>query len=178
MHKKLSRVLLALITIILILVITFCVLRSLFPRTHFGIIQKYCNEFDTDTSLVLAIIKAESNFNPNSVSHADAQGIMQLTEDTFKFCNDSLKINGGDIFSPDENIRAGVWYLSYLMKRYEGNTKNALSAYNAGASNVDKWLKDSRYCSDGKTLTNIPFNETARYVAKISRYKIIYDILY
>lgn len=178
MRKKLSRVISALFIIFFIIIIAFGVMRALFPRTHIDYIEKYSRSFGVDSSLVLALIKAESNFNPDAVSHANAKGIMQLTEETFEFCNDVMKADAGDILSPEENIRAGVWYLSYLLGRYDGNCKNALAAYNAGATNVDKWLKDSRYSDDGKTLEEIPFGETYRHTEKIARYKIIYDFLY
>lgn len=178
MSRKLSRVSLALFIIFLIIVTACSVMRSLFPNSHIGHIEKYSNKFGVDSSLVLALIKAESNFNPDAVSRADAKGIMQLTEDTFDFCNNALKTDTENIFAPEANICAGVWYLSYLLDRYNGNCENALAAYNAGASNVDKWLSDSSYSPDGKTLKTIPFGETKRHIEKIIRYKIIYDFLY
>lgn len=179
MHKKkLSRVPLAFFIIFLIIVIALNVLHSLFPRTYIKHIEKCSSEFGVETSLVLALIKAESNFNPDAVSRANAKGIMQLTEETFDFCNIALKTDNENILAPKANIRAGVWYLSYLIKRYNGNFKNALVAYNAGATNVDKWLSDPRYSLDGKTLDEIPFGETKRHTEKIIRYKMIYDFLY
>lgn len=178
MHKKLSRAAFALLIIFFILLITFFTLRGLFPRTHSDIIEKYCVQYDVDTFLAMALIKAESNFKSDAVSHANAKGLMQLTEETFEFCNENLNAQYADIFNPQENIRAGVWYLSYMLKRYNGNTENAIAAYNAGATNVDNWLSDSRYSSDGKTLKEIPFGETLRHVDKISRYKKIYEFLY
>ena len=178
MSRKLSRVSLALFIIFLIIVTACSVMRSLFPNSHIGHIEKYSNKFGVDNSLVLALIKAESNFNPDAVSRADAKGIMQLTEDTFDFCNNALKTDTENIFAPEANIRAGVWYLSYLLDRYNGNYENALAAYNAGASNVDKWLSDSSYSPDGETLKIIPFGETKRHIEKIIRYKVIYDFLY
>ena len=178
MHNKFLRVAVALLIISAILISAYSVLKILFPRKHFEIIQKNCLEYKVDANLVLALIKAESNFNEDAVSYAGAKGIMQLTDETFKFCNDTICVNGSDIFSPEENIRAGVWYLSYLLDRYEENEKNAVASYNAGATNVDSWLKDSRYSADGKTLYNIPFSETKRHIKKINAYKRIYKFLY
>ena len=134
--------------------------------------------FAVDTDLAMALIKAESNFDKNAVSSANAKGLMQLTDDTFNYCNKNLKVSDADIFSPEDNIRAGVWYISHLIRRYNGNIPNALAAYNAGASNVDKWLKNEEYSSDGKTLDKIPFNETKNHSTKINSYKRIYEILY
>lgn len=178
MHNKLSKIIVTLLIILIILIAMFSVLRSLFPRKHMDIIEKYCQAYGVDEILILSLIKAESNFNAEAVSHAGAKGIMQITEDTFEFCNKSTKSGEGNIFNPEDNIRAGVWYLSYLTERYNNNIKSAISAYNAGATNVDNWLRDKRYCADGKNLDVIPFGETQRYTDKISRYKRIYEFLY
>ncbi len=178
MSKKYLRLFSAIICIALIICISFSVLRKLFPIPHWNTINTYCDKYSVDKWLVTALIKAESNFNEDAVSHAGAKGIMQVTDETFSFCRENTDIKSPDIFSLDSNIHAGVWYLSYLIKKYDGNTQNALAAYNAGMGNVDKWLKDTRYSSDGKTLKEIPFSETVRYTEKINRYKIIYSILY
>jgi len=178
MFKMLKKVLFALLLIILILAVFLHIARKLFPLKYTEEIKASCKEFDIDTNLVSALMKAESNFNPDAVSRAGARGIMQITEDTFNFCNSSLKTEHADILNPTENIRAGVWYLSYLLKRYDGNIENALAAYNAGPVTVDRWLKDSRYSSDGKALTSIPYDETNQYIKKVMRYKAIYRLLY
>lgn len=178
MHKLFSRAAFALFIIFFILLTTFFILRTLFPLTHSDTIEKYCIQYDVKTSLAMALIKAESNFKPDATSHANAKGLMQLTEETFDFCNENLGVEHADIFNPHQNIRAGVWYLSYLLKRYDGNTQNAVAAYNAGATNVDTWLGDSRYSIDGKSLKKIPFGETLRHVNKINNYKKIYEFLY
>lgn len=178
MNNFFKKTIIFLISIAVILAFSVKVLKNLFPYSYFSTVEKYCLMFDVDTSLAMALIKAESNFDKNAVSSANAKGLMQLTNDTFNYCNSHLNITEADIFNPEDNIRAGVWYVSYLIKRYNGNTQNALAAYNAGASNVDKWLKNKDYSSDGKTLDKIPFNETKNHSTKINNYKRIYEILY
>lgn len=165
------------LTVFVVFGLTVFTGRGLFPVKYPGAIQKYCDKYDVDMHLVLSLIKAESNFNEDAVSHANASGLMQLTKETFAFFEESTKVDG-DIKNPDDNIHAGIWYLSYLLGRYDGNIKNTLAAYNAGLSNVDSWLKDHRFSDDGKTLKEIPFGETARYNEKINRYNIIYRMLY
>lgn len=173
-----KKVLWALACIAVIICIAFSVLKHLFPRSYHDIMDEYCNKYNVDINLASAVAKAESNFNENSVSSAGAKGIMQLTDSTFDFCRENAVISDSDIFDPDTNIHAGVWYLSYLATKYNGNTENILAAYNAGMGNVDRWLEDKRYSSDGKTLSDIPFPETERYVEKVNRYKAIYSIFY
>lgn len=178
MNKKYLKLFYAIICIVFIICISFSALRRLFPTSYQDTVDKYCEKYGVDKWLVTALIKAESNFNEGAISHAGAKGIMQVTDETFSFCRENTDIKSPDIFNLDANIHAGVWYLSYLIKKYDGNTQNALASYNAGMGNVDKWLKDIRYSSDGKTLKEIPFSETVRYTEKINRYKIIYSILY
>lgn len=179
MSKSISKTVLACLLAAAIFMFTFSVFRGLFPLKHFDIIKENCNRYNVPPHLVLALIKAESNFSPDAVSHANAKGLMQLTDDTFEFCKKSLRdTSAKDIFDIETNIRAGIWYLSYLIKMYDGNIKNAVAAYNAGAANVNKWLRDPSLSSDAKTLDVIPFGETQRHVEKITRYNTVYKLLY
>ena len=178
MYKKFVRIIPASLCIILIIAISFSVLRNLFPHHHIDTIEKYCKKYGVDTNLVLAIVKAESNFKKDVVSHAGAKGIMQLTDETFQFCAEKAELETNNIFDIDTNLHAGVWYLSYLIERYDRNILNAVAAYNAGMGNVDKWLDNPDCSPDGKKLSDIPFSETKRYTEKINRYIVIYNILY
>jgi len=71
----------------------------------------------------------------------------------------------------------GCFYLSYLIDHYK-NIETALAAYNAGMGNVSSWLEDKKYSKDGKTLTEIPYSETAKYVRRVRSLRKIYKILY
>ena len=152
--------------------------RGIFPIRHENIIEKYCEEYNVDATLVYALIKAESNFREDARSSAGAKGLMQITDETFEYCLKTLGIPNANIFNAEANIQCGIWYLSYLLGKYGGNTKNAVAAYNAGETNVNRWLKDSRYSKDFKTLLRIPFGETKRHVEKIQRYAKIYEYIY
>ena len=71
----------------------------------------------------------------------------------------------------------GCYYLSYLINRYN-DVDVALAAYNGGMGNVDKWLANPEYSSDGKTLSSIPFPETEKYVERVNKYEKIYKWWY
>lgn len=178
--KYIPRLLSAILIIALTLTVSLSSLRALFPLKHADLINKYCSQYEVDPYLVLSLIKVESNFDADALSSAGAKGLMQLTDETFAFCNLSVErdVSVEDIFTPQENIRAGVWYLKFLLIKYNGNTKSAIAAYNAGATNVDKWLRNPSFSRDGKVLSEIPFGETARHTQKTHMYYRIYKLLY
>ena len=155
--------------------------ESVYRRGYSQYVEKYASEQKIDPLLVYAVIKNESGFNPKARSNIGARGLMQLTPDTFDWAQmleqTQDKYTANDLDTPEINIRYGTVVLSALIKEF-GSEETALAAYHAGRTNVMKWLADSRYSNDGKTLYKIPFKETRSYVAKVMRTKEIYKKLY
>ena len=106
-------------------------------------------DYGVEEAVVRAIIHAESAFNPNALSRVGAQGLMQLMPGTAR------RFGVGNAFDAAQNIRGGVQYLAWLLKRFNGNVALAAAGYNAGEGAVDKY---------GGVP---PYAETQRYVQRV-----------
>jgi soluble lytic murein transglycosylase-like protein len=122
-----------------------------FPLPTESIIEKASRRYGVDSSLIKAIIKAESDFNPRAVSSAGAQGLMQLMPATAR----GLGVR--DAFDPEQNVMAGTRFLKDMLQRY-GNVDEALAAYNWGPGNVDRHGTD-----------RLP-RETRAYLGRVKAY--------
>lgn len=171
------------ITISAALVLIALVLWSLyylFPQKYSEQVTEYSNQYGIDKSLVYAIIKCESNFNANAMSSANAQGLMQLTPDTFSWAYSKQHNKQPEsimLFDAKTNICYGCATYSMLKAEFKDDTV-ALAAYNAGRSRVKSWLSNPQYSKDGKTLCDIPYPETKTYVKKVLNTQKIYKFLY
>ncbi len=116
------------------------------------LISHYADMFGLDPHLVYAVIKVESNFNPNTVSHKGAQGLMQLIPETAR------EMEVKNPFNPEENIRGGSRYLRLMLDQFDGDLELALAAYNAGPGSVRR---------HGGIP---PYEETRNYVERVKRY--------
>jgi len=104
---------------------------------------------DLDVDLLASVVRQESGGNAHAVSHAGAQGLMQLMPGT------AADLGVANTFAPGENINGGTAYLDGLLKRYHDNLALALAAYNAGPGAVDRWHGVP------------PYRETRAYVARV-----------
>ncbi len=157
------------------------ILRTIYPVHYEDLIQKYSAEYEVDPYLVTAIIKNESKFDPNAVSKKDAKGLMQIAPITGEWAAEKLNIENYSedrLFDPELNIKIGIWYLTVLKQEFGDNIENIVAGYNAGNGNLKKWLENPEYSKDGKTLNEIPFNETKIYQKKVLRDYRIYRKIY
>lgn len=154
-------------------------LTKVYKLEYTEYVKKYANEYNVDEYLIYAIIKAESNFEPNAESHRGAKGLMQLMYSTAEDISKriGIELNENNILEPDININLGTKYISMLIQKYN-NINLALAAYNAGSGNVDGWIEKGTLKSDGSDIENVPFTETNNYVRKILRDYEIYKNIY
>ncbi|AIQ48755.1 lytic transglycosylase [Paenibacillus sp. FSL R7-0273] len=138
------------------------------PTDYEGLIQNASVKYGVPADLIKAVIDTESSFNPNVVSSAGAKGLMQLMDGT------ANGLGVSDPFDPAQNIDGGVRYLSYQLKRYDGEEKMALAAYNAGPGRVSK-LGVSSDEELMQKLSLLP-EETQAYITKIERARAEYAL--
>lgn len=115
------------------------------------LIHRKAEKYDVDPALVAAVIEQESRFKSRARSHVGAKGLMQLMPRTGRW------MGARDLYDPEQNVDAGVKYIKYLHKRFDGNLKKTLAAYNAGEGNVKRYGGIP------------PFRETQTYVKKVMK---------
>jgi soluble lytic murein transglycosylase-like protein len=129
-------------------------------RYHSGVIDleleqavsSAARQYRVQPALLLAVMKAESSFNPTVVSKAGAVGLMQLIPET------AIRHGVRYLYDTNENITGGAKHLRYLLDRFHGNMRLALAAYNAGERKVDRYGQIP------------PYKETQDYVKKVLVY--------
>ena len=119
------------------------------------LISRAARRHGLEESLVRAVVTAESDFNPETVSKAGAMGLMQLMPET------AADLGVADPFDPAQNIEGGARYLAMMFERFNGDREKALAAYNWGPSNVER----------GGGLPE----ETRNYLKKIERFQNLYS---
>jgi soluble lytic murein transglycosylase len=127
--------------------------RPIYSTTRYdAIITQAARQQRLSFSLLKAIIKAESDFNPRAVSAKGAMGLMQIMPDNLK------RLGIRDPFDPRQNIMGGARYLRQLYNRFDQRLPLALAAYNAGPEAVERYQRIP------------PFRETESYVRKVMRF--------
>lgn len=156
-------------------------LCAVYPLEHEALVQAASKEFDVAPSLIFAIIHTESSFEEQALSSAQAKGLMQLTDDTFRWAltraGEQGQYTEEDLYDPAVNIHYGVYVLKLLGEQFE-DVSTVLAAYNAGQGRVQEWLRDPAYSTDGVHLDAIPYPETVEYIRRVIQARQRYQQLY
>ena len=171
--KKLIKFIIKLFIIIFLVELVYL---YFIPKKYDDIIDKYSSEYNVDRSLVKAVIFKESRFKETAVSSKGAIGLMQLMPSTALWLMNKLKIEDYKIESADNNIRLGIYYLSYLMNLMDSDEEHALLAYNAGPENAKRWVNSEGYSKEDMD-NYVDFNETRKYVREIKLTKNIISFM-
>ena len=174
-------IILAAILVAVLVGARYVIKEKFFPYKYKEYVDKYSNQYNLDPLFVLAVIKTESKFDDDAQSHKNAVGLMQITVETGAWAAKEMGFNTfskDDLYNEEYNIRMGCWYLRRLNDIFDGDLDLTIAAYNAGPTNVNTWLENEKYSSDGKSIDYIPFGETKKYVDKVDTYYHVYQYLY
>lgn len=146
--------------------------RLWYPLRYEQIVTGHARNYGLDPALVAAVVYEESRFRADAVSPTGAMGLMQLQPATARgiaLRTGGTRFETADLYDPEINVRYGCWYLRHLLQKYP-DERHALAAYNAGQSNVDRWLAEGR--------EDFPFAETRRYVDNVLQTREVYRRAY
>ena len=152
--------------------------KPLYPIDYEAYVKQSSISHNLDPYLVCAVIKSESNWDPEAESNQGAQGLMQLMPETAqdmiaKGLVDGSEYSAGDLNDPAPHIEFGCAYLSYRLTYYTGSPDSAIAAYNAGMGNVDGWAQQSTSLHNA-----ITFPETQAYLIRVNNAWVRYKTLY
>lgn len=153
------------------------IIKFFYPRTYEEMVAADCEEYGVDKWLAMALIREESDFDPDAVSAVGAHGLMQLMPETADWLIKKGGFNMDAVLAVDDeedNILLGVYYLSLLEDYYSSSSCGAtyavmIAAYNAGIGAVDGWLADGTWDGRAETAESIPYAETRKHVVSVLR---------
>lgn len=171
--------------------------RQIYPIYYYPIIQSEAKQMKVSPLLIASLVRVESHFREDDVSHAGAIGLMQLMPDTAIWIARKIgqplpgvlgtgagvatgaatvagtldpaqtKAIAEALSDPRINIRLGSWYMAYLLRLFHGDLPEAVAAYNAGPNRVQGWLRQGVWSGDQVTGDDIPVRETRHFLARV-----------
>ena len=153
--------------------------KALYPLPYEGSVRRESDKNQLDPMVVAGLIRQESTFQADIVSHANAVGLMQLLPKTAKIMakQKRVKYAKNRLFDPEYNIELGTYYFKGLVN-LTGEPEYALAAYNAGEDRIALWKSERTYEEIPELVESIPFSETRDYVQIVLRNAALYRMIY
>ncbi|MEM1229868.1 MAG: transglycosylase SLT domain-containing protein [Pseudomonadota bacterium] len=148
-----------------------------FPVAHMVEYRRMSHTTGVPLTLLLAITRQESAFDPRARSHANARGLMQLLPTTAEWVARRARLTrptSTALYRPSTNIEIASHYLAMLLQRFDGSRPLAAAAYNAGERRVDRWIAERAGEPMDVWIENIPFRETRNYVQNVMAFSQVY----
>ena len=151
-----------------------------FPRPYHALVTRESKHTGVPESLIYAVMREESAFDPGAESPANAYGLMQLIVPTAKLYARpaGLPYDAGALKRPRVNIALGSRALAKLAGRFSDNPLLAIPAYNAGPGRPRRWLRDRPSVDFDVWVELIPYRETRRYTKRVLASRAAYTFLY
>jgi soluble lytic murein transglycosylase len=148
------------------------------PRAYSDEVNSAAAKFGLDPNLLFAVMRVESVFNRRILSNAGAVGLMQIMPHTGQRIAYRMGLEDFEptqLLAPRRNLEFSAWYLSSLLRRFEGRLPLAIAAYNGGPHNVRLWLRNNRpEMPMDAFIERIPFKETNNYVRRVLSFYAVY----
>lgn len=146
--------------------------RLVYPIDYYAEIKKYADAVGNNSTLMLALIREESYFNPEAQSAVGARGLMQLMPSTAKEISAYYgygMTSPDDLYKPELNIKIGNSYYAQLRSMLNNLDISSVAAYNGGIGSIGRWQKNLSYSDTDEFVEQIPYAETKNYVKKVFR---------
>jgi soluble lytic murein transglycosylase len=153
--------------------------KVLFPLPYESVLRREAERNEFDPMFAAGLIRQESTFQADAVSHANAIGLMQILPKTGRLLAKQRKVRytKATLFDPNLNIELGMLYIADLT-RSTGAPEYAAAAYNAGEERIAQWKAERTYDEIPELVESIPLTETREYVQIVVRNAAIYRLLY
>lgn len=155
--------------------------RLAFPLPFRSAVEKNAGANGLDPFLLAALVRQESEFNPQAVSPARAYGLTQVLPSTGRELSRKLglgRFHTNVLFEPEVNLKLGTYYFKTLLNSLGGRIEATLASYNGGKSRVLRWLQAANFEEPAEFVESIPFSETRNYVQIVLRNADLYRRLY
>jgi soluble lytic murein transglycosylase len=155
--------------------------QLLFPLPYEKDLVRSAQQQNLDPYMVAALIRQESEFDPQALSPKHAYGLTQVEPATGRALARRAGIkrfSNRSLFQPAINLKLGAYYLRGLLDQWGGQWEQALASYNAGKSRVNDWITWNQYREPAEFVESIPFTETREYVEAVLRNATVYRQLY
>ncbi len=155
--------------------------QLLFPLPYEKDLVRSAKQQNLDPYMVAALIRQESEFDPQALSAKHAYGLTQVEPATGRALARRFAIrrfSNRSLFEPAINLKLGACYLRGLLDQWGGQWEQTLASYNAGKSRVNDWITWNQYQEPAEFVESIPFTETREYVEAVLRNATVYRQLY
>ena len=153
--------------------------KTLYPLPYEPSLRREAAKNSFDPMLAAGLIRQESTFQADAVSHKNAVGLMQVLPQTGKLMARQLRVRytKNSLFEPDFNLQVGMVYAAGLLRNL-GAPEYALAAFNAGEDRIALWRSERNYDEIPELVESIPFTETRDYVQIVLRNAEVYRMIY